>query len=232
MGNTGELDVVAIDRSVRAQQRLVHLDATAHLYGADGIRGHGLINEREPSHVGGSAAGATLSDAFGFQSAGGLKNDLVNLAHGLGGIVRGFVMMFGVVAGRDGEGKIQLVAVESPIADEASGELPIIFLHFGKRGTQSCEATGHAGVLAVVGQHQPFGMLLYNVGELVGAVVQDVGAVSVLDHNGNPPQRGVKTGSVEGIGNLFYAIETEVCARLPVSTDAEPSSIEGGPLQS
>src|SRR5581483_3892181 len=76
-----QFDVIAIYRGFRSQQRLVHLDATPHLDCADRISGNGLIHERQPGEVGRGAAWANLRDAFGFERAGGLINDVVHLAH-------------------------------------------------------------------------------------------------------------------------------------------------------
>src|SRR5690349_19835827 len=113
--------MIAIDCSFRTEEGLIHFCAETNLSRANRISRHCLVDVREPSQTWGSSARARLSHAIRFERTSGVENDLVSLANSSNGLVGRFVVMLRVVTSRNGVGKIQLVSVEIPVADEAFG---------------------------------------------------------------------------------------------------------------
>ena len=224
-----QLNMVAVHRTFRPEQCLVHLDATAHLHGSYGVRGHGLIHVRKPRQRRRRAAGTTLGHAFGLEGPRGLKNCFVNVRHRIDGILRRFVMVGRVVTHRHRVDIVELRAVKVPIANKFLGELLVVLLHFRHRRAERRQVTDHAGMFAIFVENQPVRVLLRNF--RLDVFVRLVFSLAVFNAQRQPPQLYQFTLLVEVSNHLSYGVAGErVTARIPIAVVVEPAVIERGPL--
>ena len=93
------------------------------------------------------------------------------------------MVVLGVVAGRHGVNIVELVSVETPIANETLRELLVVGLHFRQRGAQRRQIPGHARRLPGFVQHQPVRMFFHNVGDDI--LAPPVTKLTVFDRSGN-----------------------------------------------
>src|SRR5271167_1307358 len=223
--------MVAVDRGVGTEQSFVHLYALAHLNGSNGSGSDGLIEITQPGNAGRSAAGAALGDAIGLQRAGGIENCFVDIAHGVDGIHRRFVVMLGVEAHRDAVNVVELVTVEIPVFDKFFGEVFIVFANFGNGGAKRGEIARHLGRFAVFIENQPARMFLDDFRDAVG--VRFVARSAVFDGQRQPPQLNLDSLLVELLDHVLDGVSGKgIAARLPVAVIVEPTIVESRPVNS